>query len=62
VPWLVSLSAIDPQIQCAAPLPLVIEMRFCPVPMITAVFPFTCLVDFASFPIICLWRPYQVVI
>jgi nitrate reductase gamma subunit len=62
VPWLASLAAIDPQIQYVTPLPLVIKLHFFLAFAITAVFPFTRLVHFISFPITYLWRPYQVVI
>ena len=62
VPWLVSLATLNPQIQFVTTLPLVIKLHFVLALVITAVFPFTRLVHFVSFPITYLWRPYQVVI
>ena len=62
VPWLYSLATFNPQIQYVTVLPLVVQLHFLNAFLITALFPFTRLVHFVTFPITYLWRPYQVVI
>jgi len=62
VPWLVSLLTLNPQIQYVTVLPLVVKLHMLGGFLIIALFPFTRLVHFVTFPITYLWRPYQVVI
>ncbi len=62
VPWLVSLLTLNPQIQYITVLPLVVKLHMLGGFLIIALFPFTRLVHFVTFPITYLWRPYQVVI
>jgi nitrate reductase gamma subunit len=62
VPWLYSLATFNPQIQYVTVLPLVVQLHILNAFVITALFPFTRLVHFVTFPITYLWRPYQVVI
>ena len=62
VPWLWSLATFNPQIQYVTVLPQVVQLHFLNAFLIVALFPFTRLVHFVTFPITYWWRPYQVVI
>ncbi|HBY92436.1 MAG TPA: respiratory nitrate reductase subunit gamma [Chloroflexi bacterium] len=62
VPWLVSLAALNPQIQYVTVLPWVVKLHMLTGLLIIALFPFTRLVHVFTFPITYLWRPHQVVV
>lgn len=62
VPWLVSLATLNPQVQYVSVLPWLVKIHMIGGFVIVALFPFTRLVHFITFPITYLWRPYQVVI
>lgn len=62
VPWLVSLSVLNPQVQYVTALPWVVKLHMLGGFLIIALFPFTRLVHLVTLPITYLWRPYQVVI
>lgn len=62
VPWLVSLATFNPQIETLVALPLLVKLHMLGAFVLVALFPFTRLVHFVTFPITYLWRPYQVVI
>ena len=62
VPWLVSLATLTPQVQFVSLLPWLVKLHMVGGFVIVALFPFTRLVHFITFPITYLWRPYQVVI
>jgi nitrate reductase gamma subunit len=62
VPWLYSLATFNPQIQYVTVLPQIVQLHFLNAFLITALFPFTRLVHFVTFPFAYWWRPYQVVI
>jgi nitrate reductase gamma subunit len=61
-PWLASLVRLRPQLEYVAVLPLVPQLHILGGFVIIALAPFTRLVHVFTFPIIYLWRPYQVVI
>ncbi|MBI4317455.1 MAG: respiratory nitrate reductase subunit gamma [Chloroflexi bacterium] len=62
VPWLVSLFTLSPQIQYVTALPWLVKLHMLWGFFIFALFPFTRLVHFVTFPITYVWRPYQVVV
>lgn len=62
VPWMVSLLALDPQIQYVTALPWAVKLHMLGGFLVVALFPFTRLVHLVTVPITSLWRPYQVVI
>ena len=62
VPWMVSLLALDPQIQYVTALPWAVKLHMLGGFLVVALFPFTRLVHLVTIPITSLWRPYQVVI
>jgi nitrate reductase gamma subunit len=62
VPWLVSLATLNPQIEYVTNLPLIVKLHMLGGVTVIALFPFTRLVHFVTFPITYLWRPYQVVV
>jgi len=61
VPWIHSLMVFQPQHENVSSLPLVIKLHMLGGFILIALFPFTRLVHFISFPLSYLWRPYQVV-
>lgn len=62
VPWLISLATLSPQAQYVSVLPFIVKLHMLGGFLIIALFPFTRLVHFVTFPITYFWRPYQVVI
>lgn len=62
VPWLISLATLSPEAKYVAALPWLVKLHMIGGFVIVALFPFTRLVHFVTFPITYLWRPYQVVI
>lgn len=62
VPWMVSLATLGPQTQYVSELPWLVKTHILGGFVLVALFPFTRLVHFVTFPITYLWRPYQVVI
>jgi nitrate reductase gamma subunit len=62
VPWLLSLLALNPQVQFVAALPWLVKLHMVGGFVIILLFPFTRLVHVVTFPVRYLWRPYQVVV
>lgn len=62
VPWLTSLVLLNPQPQTVVNLPVLAQLHMLGGILLMAVFPFTRLVHFITFPVTYLWRPYQVVV
>ncbi len=60
VPWLISLATLNPQVQYVTVLPWLPQLHILNGVLLFAIFPFTRLVHFVTFPITYLWRPYQV--
>lgn len=61
VPWIHSLLVLQPNHQLVSSLAWVIKIHMLGGFILLALFPFTRLVHFVSFPLKYLWRPYQVV-
>jgi len=62
VPWLISLTTLNPQVQYVASLPWIVKFHLLNGFLLIALFPFTRLVHLVALPFWYLWRPYQLVI
>jgi len=59
VPYLTSLVILQPKIQLATTMPLVVQLHILNAFLLVAIFPFSRLVHIFTLPITYLWRPYQ---
>lgn len=62
VPWLASLARLHPDLSTLTPLPGLVKSHILVGFILVALFPYTKLVHFVTFPVSYLWRPYQLVI